>query len=73
MNAAPPATQQDQAADARDRRPFAQQGPERGAPPPAAGRRMREASIGERVSARKAEKATAAAIAAASSTNSRPT
>ena len=34
---------------------------------------MRDASIGERVRARKAEKATAAAIAAASSTNSRPT
>ncbi len=42
-------------------------------PPPWAGFRILDASIGDRLSARKAEKATAAAMAAANSTNSRPT
>ena len=40
--------------------------------PPADGRRSFEASIGDRLKARTAEKATAAAMATASSTNRRP-
>ncbi|MNY38415.1 hypothetical protein D3C86_1730410 [compost metagenome] len=42
-------------------------------PPLCAGFRILDASMGDRLSARKAEKATAAAMAAASSTNRRPT
>ena len=42
-------------------------------PPVCAGFRILDASMGDRLSARKAEKATAAAMAAASSTNRRPT
>ncbi|MNI28647.1 hypothetical protein D3C73_824350 [compost metagenome] len=42
-------------------------------PPVWAGLRILDASMGDRLSARKAENATAAAMAAASSTNRRPT